>query len=50
MASILLARFEMKSIDQIRWRRKTSKDDLKLSKVWNSKLSAFKKIGGENLK
>lgn len=49
--SILMARFEMMSIDQVRWKKKpTFKDPIGLTKVWNPSLSKYCRISNSTLK
>lgn len=48
--SVLLARYEMAQIDQVKWRRKNvARDPISLKEVWNSNLSQFYNIQSHSL-
>lgn len=51
ISSILIARFEMKSIEQVRWKKKKVSDDsLQLLKTYNKLLNTYKNISSDMVK
>jgi len=51
VASILIARYEMKQIDKIKWKRKNNdRPMLRILKTRNDNLSSFKNLNGNALK
>lgn len=50
VASILIARFEMKSVHEVRWKRKKTSDEaLKLLHTYNPLLNQYKNLSSETL-
>lgn len=51
ISSILIARFEMRSIEQVRWKKKKVSDDsLQLKSTYNKLLNTYKNISSEMVK